>query len=165
MKIFIKKIFIFTALISLMSCGYTLRGNISLPESVNNISVYSDTFSEVANELNLLLTDIGIQTSNEKSLKNFSIEIIYETLNKRQLSINKDGRVNEYELIYSVSYLINSPNGNKNSDIITLYRDYSFNENKVLGTSEREDSIKKEMVSTVSSLIMNKFRAMAVSSQ
>jgi len=165
MKIFIKKIFIFTALISLMSCGYTLRGNISLPESVNNISVHSDTFSEVANELNLLLTDIGIQTSNERSLKNFSIEIIYETLNKRQLSINKDGRVNEYELIYSVSYLISSPDGDKNSDIITLYRDYSFNENKVLGTSEREDSIKKEMVSTVSSLIMNKFRAMTVSLQ
>ena len=33
-------------------------------------------------------------------------------------------------------------------DTITLYRDYSFDENNIMGNSDREDYIKNEMVAT-----------------
>ena len=42
-----------------------------------------------------------------------------------------------------------------------LYRDYSFDENNVMGNSDREDYIKKEMISTAATLIVNKLRAAA----
>ena len=71
------------------------------------------------------------------------------------------GRVNEYELIYVVEYEINQPNKKNLTDTITLYRDYSFDENNVMGNSDREDYIKKEMISTVATLIFNKLRAAA----
>ena len=71
------------------------------------------------------------------------------------------GRVNEYELIYDVAYEINMPNEKNLSDSITLYRDYSFDENNVMGNSDREAYIKKEMVSTAATLIFNKLRAVA----
>ena len=41
-------------------------------------------------------------------------------------------------------------------DKIILYRDYSFDENNVMGNSDREDYIKKGMISTASTLIFNK---------
>jgi len=64
-------------------------------------------------------------------------------------------------LIYEVRYEINSPNEKNLSDSIILYRDYSFDENNVMGNSDREDNIHQEMISTVSTLIFNKLRAAA----
>jgi outer membrane lipopolysaccharide assembly protein LptE/RlpB len=64
-------------------------------------------------------------------------------------------------LIYKVRYEINSPNEKNLSDSITLYRDYSFDENNVMGNSDREDDIHQEMISTTSTLIFNKLRALA----
>ena len=45
-------------------------------------------------------------------------------------------------------------------DRVTLYRDYSFDENNVMGNSDREDDIKKGMISTASTLIFNKLIAL-----
>ena len=75
--------------------------------------------------------------------------------------MNITGRVNEYELIYEVKYEINPPNEKNLSDSIILYRDYSFDENNVMGNSDREDDIHEEMISTASMLIFNKLRAAA----
>jgi LPS-assembly lipoprotein len=75
--------------------------------------------------------------------------------------MNITGRVNEYELIYDVRYEINSPNEKNLSDTIILYRDYSFDENNVMGNSDREDDIQEDMISTASTLIFNKLRAVA----
>ena len=64
-------------------------------------------------------------------------------------------------MIYEVRYEINSPEQKNLSDSIILYRDYSFDENNVMGNSDREDDIHKEMISTASTLIFNKLRALA----
>ena len=90
----------------------------------------------------------------------FRIVILNESFNRRQLTISTTGRVNEYELIYDVRYELNPPNKKSSSDRITLYRDYSFSENNVMGNSDREDSIKNEMVSAAASMIFNKLKAL-----
>ena len=87
------------------------------------------------------------------------IVILSETFNRRQLSINAAGRVNEYELIYSVNFELKIPNKKSIKDRVILYRDYSFDENNVMGNSDRESDIKKGMVSTASTLIFNKLIA------
>jgi len=53
-----------------------------------------------------------------------------------------------------------APNGKPISERITLYRDYSFDENNVMGNTDREDYIKKDMMSTASTLIFNKLKAL-----
>ena len=90
----------------------------------------------------------------------YRINIISEKFNRRQLSINISGRVNEYELIYNVDFELQAPNGKPISERITLYRDYSFDENNVMGNTDREDYIKKDMMSTASTLIFNKLKAL-----
>ena len=99
---------------------------------------------------------------NENIAKNddiYRIVILSEEFNRRQLSINISGRVNEYELIYSVNFELKVPNEKSIKDKIILYRDYSFDENNVMGNSDREDDIKKEMMSTASTLIFNRLVA------
>lgn len=143
------------------SCGYTMRGSLNLPASLSDISVYSSKYSVLVNSINETLINSGINVTNSNDKNLHRIVILSERFNRRQLSMSISGRVNEYELIYDVQYEINLPNEKNLLDSITLYRDYSFDENNVMGNSDREDDIKSEMISTASTLIFNKLRAYA----
>ena len=54
-----------------------------------------------------------------------------------------------------------APSKKSIKDRIILYRDYSFDENNVMGNTDREGDIKKGMMSTASTLIFNKLIASA----
>ena len=64
-------------------------------------------------------------------------------------------------MIYSVNFELKVPNKKSIKDRIILYRDYSFDENNVMGNTDREVDIKKGMMSTASTLIFNKLIASA----
>jgi LPS-assembly lipoprotein len=152
-------IILISMLLVLSSCGYSMRGSINIPSSVESVSVVSSEYSELVNILNSSLISSNIKTSTSKNDDIYRIVILSEEFNRRQLSINISGRVNEYELIYSVNFELKVPNEKSIKDKITLYRDYSFDENNVMGNSDREDDIKKEMMSTASTLIFNRLVA------
>ena len=146
-------------LISLNSCGFTMRGDFDFPSNIKEISVSSNEYSTLVETLNMSFEneDIIIVSNANKDLNR--IIVVSETFNRRQLSINISGRVNEYELIYKVVFQISTPNSKSSNEEIILYRDYSFDEDNIMGNTDREEQIRKEMVSTVSTLIYNKFIA------
>ena len=149
-----------SALFILSSCGYSMRGSVNIPASITSVSVISSEYSELVNILNSSLTSSNIETSISMGNDLYRIAILSEKFNRRQLSINISGRVNEYELIYDVNFELKIPNEKPMKDRVTLYRDYSFDENNVMGNSDREDDIKKGMISTASTLIFNKLIAL-----
>ena len=153
-------IILISALFILSSCGYSMRGSVNIPSSITSVSVISSEYSELVNILNSSLTSSNIESSISMSNDLYRIAILSEKFNRRQLSINISGRVNEYELIYDVNFELKIPNEKPIKDRVTLYRDYSFDENNVMGNSDREDDIKKGMVSTASTLIFNKLIAL-----
>ena len=154
-------IILISALLILSSCGYSMRGSISIPSSIESVSVTSNGYSELVNILNSSLVSSNIETSISKSDDIYGIVILSESFDRRQLSINVGGRVNEYELIYNVNFELRAPSKKSIKDRIILYRDYSFDENNVMGNTDREGDIKKEMMSVVSKLIFNKLIASA----
>ena len=136
-----------------------MRGAINISDSIKSVSVQSREYSELVNIINASLVASDIKLSTSKSKDIYKIVILSENFNRRQLSINISGRVNEYELIYDVNFELQAPNKKAVKEKITLYRDYSFDENNVMGNSDREDDIKKGMMSTASSLIFHKLKA------
>ena len=152
-------IILISLLLALSSCGYSMRGSINIPSSIKSVSIISSEYSELVNILNSSLISSNIKPSTSKSDNIYRIVILSEEFNRRQLSINISGRVNEYELIYSVNFELKVPNEKSIKDKITLYRDYSFDENNVMGNSYREGDIKKGMMSTTSTLIFNRLVA------
>ena len=138
-----------------------MRGTINIPDSIKSVSVKSSEYSELVDIINasLVASDINLSTSKNKDI--YKIIILSENFNRRQLSINISGRVNEYELIYDVNFELQAPNKKAVKEKITLYRDYSFDENNVMGNTDREDEIRKNMMSTASSLIFHKLKASA----
>ena len=137
-----------------------MRGNISLPDDIRTVSLTSESYSLLLNLIteNLKNSDITVTDSKDKDL--YRINILSESFKRRQLSINASGRVNEYEIIYDLSFEINPPNLKSDVETITLYRDYSFDENNIMGNSDREEQIQKEMVATSASLIYNRLHAL-----
>ena len=152
-------IILISLLLALSSCGYSMRGSINIPSSIKSVSIISSEYSELVNILNSSLISSNIKPSTSKSDNIYRIVILSEEFNRRQLSINISGRVNEYEMIYSVNFELKVPNEKSIKDKITLYRDYSFDENNVMGNSYREGDIKKGMMSTTSTLIFNRLVA------
>ena len=148
-----------SALFILSSCGYSMRGSVNIPSSITSVSVISSEYSELVNILNSSLTSSNIETSISMGNDLYRIAILSEKFNRRQLSINISGRVNEYELIYDVNFELKIPNEKPMKDRVTLYRDYSFDENNVMGNSDRENEIQKGMMFTASTLIFNKLIA------
>jgi len=139
--------------LALVSCGYSMRGNINLPDDIRTISLTSEFYSPLLISItdNLKNSDINVTDSKNKNL--YRINILSESFKRRQLSINASGRVNEYEIIYDLSFEISPPNMKSDVETITLYRDYSFDENNIMGNSDREQQIRKEMVATSATLI------------
>ena len=137
-------------------CGFQLRGNIDLPSELKQIAVVSENYSDLVNNLNQSLSNSDIQVVNKSDKNLYRVKIISEVFNRRQLSINISGRVNEYELIYNVTYQISSPDEKSKQETLSLYRDYSFDENNIMGNTDREAQIRREMVSNAASLIFTK---------
>ena len=124
------------------------------------VSLTSESYSPLLILIteNLKNSDIAVIDSKNKDL--YRINILSESFKRRQLSISAAGRVNEYEISYDLSFEINPPNIKSDVETITLYRDYSFDENNIMGSSDREEQIKKEMVATSASLIYNRLNAL-----
>ncbi len=137
-----------------------MRGNINLPDDIRTVSLTSESYSPLLILIteNLKNSDIAVIDSKNKDL--YRINILSESFKRRQLSISAAGRVNEYEISYDLSFEINPPNIKSDVETITLYRDYSFDENNIMGSSDREEQIKKEMVATSASLIYNRLNAL-----
>ena len=57
---------------------------------------------------------------------------------KRQLSVNSSGRVDEYEISKSINYELILSNDNKFVDTLTASASYDFNESQMQGTREQE---------------------------
>ena len=143
----------------LVSCGFTMRGNIELPNNVKKISISSISFSPLVVSISDSLRNSNIQITNSKNKSLYRINIISENFKRRQLSINAAGRVNEYEIIYDVSFQVSPPSEKSDIETITLYRDYSFDENNIMGNVDREEYIKNEMIATAATLIYNRLSA------
>jgi LPS-assembly lipoprotein len=159
MNLFCKKILLIPIILVISSCGYTLRGSINVPNNVTEISVSSEEYSPIVNSINKILVSNNIEVTNSKNKSLNRIIIVSERFDRRQLSMSITGRVNEYELIYTVNFQINSPLEKSSTDSITLYRDYSFDENNIMGNSDREAYIQNQMMSTASTLIFHKLIA------
>jgi len=148
-----------TMSLMLTGCGFQLRGNIDLPSDLKQVSVVSNKYSDLVKNLNQRFSNNNIQVVDKSDKDLYRVKIVSETFNRRQLSINISGRVNEYELIYNIIYQISSPNEKAKEEAMSLYRDYSFDENNIMGNTDREAQIKKEMTSNAASLIFTKLIA------
>mgnify|MGYP000427210199 CR=1 FL=1 len=142
-------LFLFLSL-GLTSCGFKLKGQYYLPESLKTLHLSSEKkFSPLAKQVKLRLSQNQIRLVNKSEPDVAELYILPEQFQRRTLSLFPNGQVAEYELIYQVRYRVRKPGEESVSFEFELSREFRDDPNNALA-KERERQ-----------LILNELRVMA----
>jgi LPS-assembly lipoprotein len=126
-------------------CGWQLRGDYDMPAAITPIGVEN---SGIGTELRRNLQRMDALGGDPAS----RIEILEENEDRRVVSVDQDGKVNEYEINYRVRWqLVGDSNSDMGQRILippqTLQsaRTYDFNAASVLSKSEEREARVEEM--------------------
>jgi LPS-assembly lipoprotein len=134
--------------IAASACGFHLRSAVQLPEGMH--SVYAQGFAPDSRfpaylSQNLKQSDATL-TQNRKEA-GVVLNALNEQFNRREVSLSETGKANTYELSYILTYDLQDPAGEVilPQQTITVIRDYFNPQINVIGKSEEEGVIRKEM--------------------
>nr|VFK36772.1 MAG: LPS-assembly lipoprotein [Candidatus Kentron sp. SD]VFK40372.1 MAG: LPS-assembly lipoprotein [Candidatus Kentron sp. SD] len=143
---------IFIIVVSLLTgCDFRLRGSFSLPSAISSlyIQVPANFGSRLlADKLVTLLESNGVIVASNKKAANATLVLESESFDKRTLSVDSvSGKEREHELAYTVAYRVLATDGTEllPRQTVNLARDYLFDESAVLGTSQEESVLYREM--------------------
>lgn len=134
----------------LTACGFRLRGQVDVPEELKQVHIAgSAEFAPLTLELKKVLQRSGTRVLSSQAEAQSVIAISNETFKKRVLTVDAQGRAAEYELIYTLDFIVTKTDGELivPRQKIDLTRDYRFDPNNVLAKDAEEAQIRKEMVS------------------
>lgn len=147
--------------ITISACGFQLRGVSNL--SFQTVNVQGATLS-LSRELIRNLKANKIEVTSKVDDADVVLELIRESNSKRIQSLSGTGVVREFELYYQVSFrsrvAANPLWGNVQT--INLRRDYSYNDEIVLGKAEEEARLNADMRSDAIREIIRRLSALKV---
>lgn len=149
----------------LAGCGFHLRGSFELPPGLENIAIDDvSTTSDIAQVLKTQLRRHNITPLKKVDDANLIIVIDSEAHQRRVMTVSPEGRVQEFELMYTVSYsLLNkqNPQASVSDQRLVVKRDLRFDETAVLGVTSEEDRLKREMVNSAAEQILRRLQNVA----
>jgi len=151
------------AALLLSACGFQLRGSGPQPElpfKTLFVSVAETSPLGVTLRRNLdAMRNIEIVT--DRKLADAALEVISEGKDKQVLSLNSQGRVREYTLLYRVNFRVVDKEGRQllaPTDLV-IRRIQSFNENQVLAKEAEEATLFREMQSDLVQQVLRRVSA------
>ena len=144
--------------LTLAACGFQLRGVAEL--SFKTLYIQGGALS-ISRELNQSFKSNGIQVVKEAADAELLLEMLGEINDKRILSLSGGGVVREYELNYSVNFRTRAPASSTWSAVQTVQerRDFSYNDNALLGKQDEEAKLNADMRSDAIREIMRRLTA------
>ena len=153
----LKSLLLFTFIIvSISSCGYQLRGSINI-EGLENVNILSDNKNNITRILQQKL--LPYQQNNSNKSKYPSIRILSIDFEKRQLSVNSSGRVDEYEINKIIKYQFIYSEKNIVTGVLKSSASYDFNESQMQGTRQRENTAIETIDQNLVRKLLLKFKA------
>ena len=142
------------SIISLIACGFQLRGGIEA--NFDSISIDGGSAGFVKQLKKRLRQSSIVVLPSGGEVK---LEIVDDLLNKRILSLNSDGRISEYELNYKVSYRVKGQNGSEWGQLINneVRRQYTYDDENVVAKALEEEKLingmRDELIRTITAQI------------
>jgi LPS-assembly lipoprotein len=145
-------LFLSVAMISLASCGYRLRGQLPLAESINVMYIESRAGSfDVVDRFSELLADgiegTGAEIVADPALAKAVLSIVEIQFDRLVRTLDSRGKVNSYTLQYLVTYDVFDVSGDVISEGRALQEiaDFDFNPDLVIEKEEEEEAIRETM--------------------
>jgi LPS-assembly lipoprotein len=128
------------------SCGFNLKGQYYLAESLRTVYLSSaEQFSPLKETLK-----VRLQKNDVIVLKDFSegiaeIRLEPESFQRRTLSLFPNGQVAEYELIYIAKYSVHRPTQDPQNYTVELSREFRDDPNNALAKERERELILSEL--------------------
>lgn len=129
----------------LTGCGFHLRGDYSIPEELNTLSLTSyDSYSTFTRMMKgqLRMTEINIVPPAENVP---NLHLISESVSERTLSLYQNTRAAEKEITFNASYRVTAPEVGAKTFSTSVTRSYLDNPLSALAKSVEREMIEDEM--------------------
>lgn len=140
----------------LSGCGFHLQDAFSTPAQMQRTYIETvERNSPFHRELRqaLLAADVNLVDSPADATAVFSISI--DDTDQRVLSVSARNVPTEYEVYYSVEYVLQAGEENLlTTQFITLTRDYTYDQTLVLGKAREEELLRDSIVRDLVRLVM-----------
>jgi LPS-assembly lipoprotein len=144
-------------------CGFQLRG--ALATHLSKVYVQSEAADGITNEVKRLLIEEGVQVVPVTKEAQVILYLRHEVFDRRVLSVSAvSGKMQEMELYYRVEIEARKPENNTVLDqqVLSLSRDYTFEETAVLAMGEEEQMLREEMFRDLTSQILRRLQRLPV---
>jgi LPS-assembly lipoprotein len=153
------------ALLLLAACGFHLRGY-KEPATMQVSSVYLQTADngDIARAVRSQLKAGKTRLTDTAEAAQYVINLGKQKVQRRVLSVSATtGKAEEYQVILSVVVSITDPDGETllADQLIKLSRDYTFDEDAVLGKSAEEEELLGDLTDQAANQILDRLNAVA----
>lgn len=134
-----------SAIISVGGCGFHLRGTVQVPPELKTIQLQSpNPNSSLTKMLISYLQDADVSITESAPVR---LILSGEKEEKKTASYTARAKTAEYELVQSVTFEVTSQSGGSlvTPQTLSVRRTYNYNDRKIVGMSEEEDMLRKEM--------------------
>lgn len=144
-------------------CGFHLRGAVMLPQSMSNTVIVGADGSELYYEIENALRNSGGNVAQSMDATTSVLLINGQSISRRVLSVDSQGRDAEYELTLKLIFSLRDPSGRQIADKekVTVNRDFSFDPDNVLAKGEEETALRSEMLRQGVAQMMRRLEALS----
>ncbi|MDJ0759803.1 MAG: LPS assembly lipoprotein LptE [Woeseiaceae bacterium] len=148
-------------IVMLSGCGFALQGAYSLPPAMSTTYIdTNDRYSALYRALDDALTGSGVVVADSASADAATLTILAEQTGQRVLSVSARNVPTEYEVFYTVEYSLSSDQESLLAPrTLTLTRDYTYDENRVLGKAAEEQLLRESIVEDLVRIIIKQIDA------
>uniref|UniRef100_A0A486XLH6 LPS-assembly lipoprotein LptE n=1 Tax=Rheinheimera sp. BAL341 TaxID=1708203 RepID=A0A486XLH6_9GAMM len=143
----------------LSSCGFHLRGDLPLSQ-FEAMHIKSERHSELAALVAKRLQHNKVQLLDSYQQTAPVLQLIDDSLERRNLTLFPNGQVAEYELIYKVRYALTMPGGEPQPYQFELFRDYQDDPNRALAKAKELDLMLGELRQQAANRILRQLSRM-----
>ena len=149
-------------LIFASACGFQLRGSQMGKLGISSIYVQSQGANRLSSIVEAQLQISGIQIASKAADAEYLLQLKNESFTRNVLSVSpKTGKEEEFELIYRAGMSVTGANGKAllANDPVQVTRDYTFDDDAVLGKFTEEEVLREDLVRNAASLVMRRLQA------
>ena len=143
-------------LMTLVGCGFHLRGSADISDSLKTMRIEGVGLQrDIGLYLKRGLVSNGIVVVDAGTADASVLRITENKFDRRVLSVGSSAKVNEYELNSKLSFMVFDAQGNvlAEEQQVEAQRDYQFDEDEVLGRESEEtllrDQLNKQLVQSI----------------
>ena len=154
-----QKFLLMIALLFLSSCGFHLRGFVDIPDWLNNIAIILESGSrELEPLLKAQLESYHVKVSPSQTKAPYWLVIESDSFQKQITNISASTTPRQYLLIYTVQFSLIKNKGETilSSNTVAVNRQFTLNNNRILGSDYEEMTFKREMERNAVSLILSR---------